>query len=832
MRVSARRSAACRALVAVLLAVVGLGAPAGAQLVEPGPETVIREGTEGSAGQPDVAIAPDGRSAVAWQELLPPDGTEVIRLQLFGPGGEPDGAPVEVVRGADPRFTPPFPPALAAGVDGSFLVVWHDDSVRSRTVEPGGALGPERVVAEGAAFGHESLRPAVAGDPRGGFVVAWRSGGPEDRIVLRRLDGTGAAVGPEWQVVAVGGSIRSLLRPALSVGPAGGVVVIWRAEVFVAPVKYDEIHGRWFAPDGSPLGDAVGLGTGGSVEGAGVTHLSNGDVLTTWVGRSSSPPPFHELVLRRFDASGRLLQEELLDLPGVNLARVGRVAAAPVLGGGALLAWRGDRANEALLVDGSLARAGEVTRVSSFDFGGARSPALASDAGSEVFAVWQAGGPSFGAGVYGRRLRVAAGGALSFAEPTHRVGEGGGPARLAVRRIGFAQGPVSVGYRAEADSAEPGEDFQPVQGTLSWAAGDASGRTIELPILQDPDFEGPEVVRVVLSEPTGGAVLGELREAQVVIEDDDGRPATGGAPAPVTPGEVACDRARVEGLLDRIELFTPGSSKTAGVNLSLTASGDFAGVAYTGNGPITAEHHLAFSTDPEVTPLLLNPERPQLPAVALTRNPVNSDLVPPGDRDALTLRLRPTLGAETPPPTAFLVIDNLEGTAGEASQVKPGRGLAGLLAPCHHGLLVARDVHVLRVLAKIARLEVPGAARTELALYRAPEIDAYGLDARAFDGGGRLLGTLVARLTVTYTVDGALQGGELALVPACPKEGAAGRCTTLERPGRLLLVRPAFTGELWEPTPYRVETPAGSEGDRVAVDWSDLLAGATWRRAR
>lgn len=814
-----RLAAALWALAVGLSGLLGTAAPAPAQLVELGPEIRV---AEGSPSDPAVEIAPDGRSAVVWREVRRADDSTAIWLQVYGSAGTPEGAPVEVVRVPHFPFIVLSRPDVAAGLDGSFLVVWRDDSVRCRTVGSAGTLGPETVLAEVPAF--DQPPPVVARDPRGGFVAAWRVGSAEDRIVLRRLDGTCAPAGPERLVVRADDATRGLGRPVLSVGPAGGAVVLWPAEVRRGHFFADEIHGRWFAPDGSPVGGPVGLATGSSDRGVAATHLTDGSLLAAWVTQESSPPP-SRLALQRFDASGRLLAEALVD-PPVTIGS--HPLLVPVVGRGALLALvtqdRGDAALVGQVVDASLTPAGEPFQISSF--GGAGSPALASDGTSEAFAVWRTGEVST---LIGRRLGVATAGALGFAEPVQVRGEGSGSARIPVRRIGFAEGAVSVGYRTVGDTAEAGEDFQPVQGRLGWSDGDSSERTIDVPIRQDPDFEGPEVIRILLSDPTGGAVLGELREAQVVIEDDDGRPTPGRTPVPLTAEEVTCDRVRLGGLLERIELSTPASAKAAGLNLSFTASGDFAGIAYTGNGPVTAEHHLAFSTDPEVTPLLLNPERPQLPAVALARNPVNSDLVAPGDSDALEVRLRPTLGSEAPSPEALLVIDNLLGAGGRASQVKPGRGLAGLLTPCHAGSLVARDLHVLRVLSKVARLEVPGAARTELAIHRAPEIDAYGIDARAFDRDGRSLGTLVARITVTYTAEGELHGGELALVPPCPG-GAAGGCTTLDRPGRLLLVHPTFTGELWTPTPYQVGPPASSAPNAVDLNWAELLAGTTWRR--
>ena len=818
------------ALAFILGGLTAVSLPAVAALVEPGAEIDLASG----GARPSVAVAADGQGAVLWVEISHEGGivSTVLELQRFTEDGALDGDPLEVISTHDQSGVGSDFSGLASGRDGSFLVAWWNEDLRVRRVAPGGALGNEMVIAPGSEQPYGFTRPAVAADPRGGYVIAWREPGLGHRILLRHLGADGAPSGPA-RVVVTADEHTGLEAPSLSVGPAGGAVVVWPASVQRDHTIYDEVHGRWYSPSGEPVGPPTGLAVESSDEKPAVTHLSTGEVLTAWQGRNGATSPF-PFVLRRYDSAGRLLAETTLDPADTPAPSDAPLQLAPIVGGGAFLAYLVDYRNDPRLLgqvlDPSLAPAGEPVQINRFDFGGAGIPRISSDGGSRILAAWQAGELSFEVDVYSRALQVAAAGALSFAEPTTRVGEGQGRARIAVRRVGFGEGAASVEYQSVGDTADAGTDYLAVEGTLHWPDGDLTERTIELPVLQDQGLEAPEVVRLLLSDPGGGAVLGEIHEAQVVIEDDDRPAMPGDTPVPLTAEEVACDRDRLSGLLDRLVLLTPNGTKTAGINLSLTVTGDFAGIAYTGNGPITAEHHLAFSTDPEVTTLLLNPERPQLPAVAMARNPVNSDLVAADDRDLLAVRIRPTLDSGTPPEDAFLVVDNLAGSAGRASQVKPGRGLSGLLTACHRNRLVARDAHVVRVLSKIARLEVAGAARTQVAIHRAPQIDTYALEARAFDGAGRLLGIVAAEVSVTYATDGGLQTGTLRLEPPCSGNGAA--CTSLDRPGTLLLVHPTFTGQLWAPTQYRVELPAAPAGESVAVDWTDLLAGTTWRQPR
>jgi hypothetical protein len=703
----------------------------------------------------------------------------------------------------------------AAGADGSFLLLWNDrDGLLVRLLEADGGMGPEIVIASGDGGAEVPLEATVAADPRGGFVVLGQVAG--EPLVLRRLDAAGRPAGP-WRDVLPDppGDVE---EPRVSVGETGDLVVSWTGS---APDTLSAVLARWFDPSGAPRGPARVLGDLGSNGGHALTHVRGGDVVFAWESRSFG------IDLSRYTAAGAPVSEDFLDLRTSDdvYQREHRVHLAPLAGGGAFFGWMAqgiaDPYVSGVLLDPAGSVAGEVFRIGDFNFDGASEAHFASDGATGVLATWIAGG--FERGVYARPLRAFIAGSVAADEPTVRVPEGGGAAEVTIRRNGFSEGAISVRYEARGGSAEAGRDFRRVAGTLSWADGDLSARTVEIPILQDAGLEPPEVIELALFEPTGGAVLEQPATSYVVIEDDDGFSAGGGAAVPLTAEQVACDRARLAGLLGRLELVVPHSGKDAGIDLSLTASGDFAGIAYTANGP-TAEHHLAFSTDPEVSPLLLNPERPQLPAVALARNRVNSDLVPPGDGDTLEVRLRPTLGDGPADPAGLLVIDNVE--TGSASQVKPGRGLAALLAPCHQGALTERDEHVLRVLSKLVRLEADGADRSEIAIFRGEAIDSYRIDAYALAADGRALGRLAAEVTVGYDGTGALADGELRLLPPC----AGGACTTLDGAGSLLLVRPTFSGEIRGPAPYAVSTPAGPGGDAVAVDWTDLLAGTTWRR--
>lgn len=410
-------------------------------------------------------------------------------------------------------------------------------------------------------------------------------------------------------------------------------------------------------------------------------------------------------------------------------------------------------------------------------------------------------------------------GVLEFAQDTFTTAEGEGIAAVTVRRAKGSTGAVSVAYSAAASSpnpgnASPGTDFTPVAGVLRWADGDPGDRSFTVPVLDDPFAEGDEAVSLTLASPTGGATLDpRTRQATLTIAEPS---------VALRADEVGCDASRLAGLLARAEAAAPNAAGPVGLSLSLTGGGDFAGLAYTNGGPGAPERHLAFSTNPEETTLLRNPERPQLLSVSLTRNPASSDLVPPGGASELRVSVNPTLD---PGAATRIEIDNVESTRGREADAKPGRGLASLLSPCHRGLS-DRDVHVLRVLTKVARATAEGAAATELALFRGEAPDTYRIDVYPLGPGQAPQGRLAAEVAVTFGAAGELLGGTMRLLERCAAPGAL-HCTSVTRRTGLALARPVPSGEPAPAPGVEVSTGGAAES---AVDWIALLDGTTWRR--
>ena len=99
------------------------------------------------------------------------------------------------------------------------------------------------------------------------------------------------------------------------------------------------------------------------------------------------------------------------------------------------------------------------------------------------------------------------------------VAEDAGTVTLAVDRLGGSIGAISVNYTTVDDTALAGTDYQAVSGTLSWADGDATPKTITVPIINRNLTAGSTVFLVNLSAPGGGATLASPTQAAVTILD-------------------------------------------------------------------------------------------------------------------------------------------------------------------------------------------------------------------------------------------------------------------------------------------------------------------------
>ncbi|MCW3024088.1 MAG: hypothetical protein JWR30_3410, partial [Conexibacter sp.] len=121
--------------------------------------------------QPAIAMAPDGRFAVAYQTYPTPPATpeRFIVVQRFHADGTPDGAPL-VPDGAN-KDQDGNPPAIAMADDGRLAVAWIGNPASTRVVSYNAAGVPQTAVQELDTTTGGSARPSIGMAADGHFVV-------------------------------------------------------------------------------------------------------------------------------------------------------------------------------------------------------------------------------------------------------------------------------------------------------------------------------------------------------------------------------------------------------------------------------------------------------------------------------------------------------------------------------------------------------------------------------------------------------------------------------------------------------------------------------------
>ncbi len=113
----------------------------------------------------------------------------------------------------------------------------------------------------------------------------------------------------------------------------------------------------------------------------------------------------------------------------------------------------------------------------------------------------------------------ASGSVLQFSAAGYSVDEDDGSATITVIRSGDGQGEVSVDC-ATSNGTATNDDYITTLETLTWLDGENGTNTdCTVPIIDDNENEGAETVILTLSNPTGGALLGNPKVATLTIAD-------------------------------------------------------------------------------------------------------------------------------------------------------------------------------------------------------------------------------------------------------------------------------------------------------------------------
>lgn len=129
-------------------------------------------------------------------------------------------------------------------------------------------------------------------------------------------------------------------------------------------------------------------------------------------------------------------------------------------------------------------------------------------------------------------------GIISFDVDTYQPDEGFDGRMIRVSRTGGSDGVVSVDYHMEDGTAKEGTHYTACTGTLEWPDGDSNDRKIWFIAIDDNVYSGFRDLVCVLSNPTGGAELGERSRVLIQIRDNDNPPVPAGLRAVAGKGQV------------------------------------------------------------------------------------------------------------------------------------------------------------------------------------------------------------------------------------------------------------------------------------------------------
>jgi hypothetical protein len=237
----------------------------------------------------DLSVAANGAFVVVWTSYDDQDGyAQGIFAQRYDSSGVPQGAELQVN-----SFTDGFElrPRVAADADGDFVVVWEDvprvgyvgqTDVRARRfTSMGGALASEFQVNTHTSSVQNVSSLAMDGD--GDFIVAWTSyaqdGASGGGIFAQRFNSSGSKIAAEFQVNTYTPGTQN--RPAVAAASDGRFVIAWDTDV---DGDIEAVRAQRFDSGGAPIGGelAVNSFTVASQYHAAVGMDSGGAFVVVW----------------------------------------------------------------------------------------------------------------------------------------------------------------------------------------------------------------------------------------------------------------------------------------------------------------------------------------------------------------------------------------------------------------------------------------------------------------------------------------------------------------------------------------------------------------------
>lgn len=166
----------------------------------------------------------------------------------------------------------------------------------------------------------------------------------------------------------------------------------------------------------------------------------------------------------------------------------------------------------------------------------------------------------FNAGSNGKCTAIATPGTVQLSDTTYTVNETDGTVTITVIRTNGSDGTITIDYSTSNGSAIAGADYNAVSGTLTFANGETT-KTFNITLLPDSLTESNETFNITLSNPTGGATLGNTSTAVITITDNSSQ---------ACQQELATALQQIQSLQSQISTLTQQNSQLQSQITSLT----------------------------------------------------------------------------------------------------------------------------------------------------------------------------------------------------------------------------------------------------------------------
>ncbi len=309
--------------------------------------------------------------------------------------------------------------AVAVDAGADFVVVWTSYG-SSGSDSSGGSIQGQRYDSTGAAIAGEfqvntyttsrQLRPAVAAGVDGDFVVVWTSYGSsgsdsqDSSVQGQRYDSTGAAIGGEFQVNTTTSNRQE--TPVVAADAGGNFIVVWESQGSSGSDSLSwSVQGQRYDPTLAPIGGEFQVNTYTSrhQDIPSVSATADGDFVVVWesYGSSGSDSSSWSVQGQRFDSAGTAVGDQFqvntYTTSSQELPVVAAVAGDFVVGWASFGANGADPSSSSVQgrrPDAAGAAVGDEFLVNTYTTNGQGAPAVAADGGGHFVAVWQSNGSS------------------------------------------------------------------------------------------------------------------------------------------------------------------------------------------------------------------------------------------------------------------------------------------------------------------------------------------------------------------------------------------------------------------------------------------------------